>query len=73
MVPRPDEVPDDVRDALALRSAQLSPAALQEVFACARRLAAAAADTQQRLDDATRELLERYTEDPARCLPDARP
>jgi hypothetical protein len=73
MAPRPDEVPDDVRDALALRSAELTPGTLQEVFACARRLAAAAAVTQQRLDEATRELLERYTEDPARCLRAPRP
>jgi hypothetical protein len=35
-----------------------------------RLLVAAAAATQQRLDEITRELVERYTEDPARCLPD---
>ena len=73
MAPRPDEVPDDVRDALALRSAELTPGTLQEVFACVRRIGAAAATTQQRLDETTRELLVRYTADPARCLPDPRP
>jgi hypothetical protein len=73
VVPRPEEAPDDVRDALALRTVPLTADTLQEVFTCARRLSAAAATTQQRLDETTRELLERYTEDPARCLPDARP
>jgi hypothetical protein len=73
VAPRPEEVPDDVRDALALRSAPLDQGTLEEVFACARRLAATAAATQQRLDETTHELLERYTEDPARCLRAPRP
>jgi hypothetical protein len=73
VVARPDELPQDVRDALALRSAPLAPGTLQQVFASVRGLAAAAAATQQRLDETTRELVDRYTEDPARCLPDPRP
>ena len=70
VVARPDELPQDVRDALALRSAPLAPGTLEQVFVSVRLLAAAAAATQQRLDEITRELVERYTEDPARCLPD---
>jgi hypothetical protein len=73
VVARPDELPQDVRDALALRSAPLAPGTLEQVFASVRGLAAAAAATQQRLDETTRELVDRYTEDPARCLPDPRP
>ena len=73
LVARPDELPQDVCDALALRSAPLAPGTLEQVFASVRRLGAAAAATQQRLDETTRELVERYTEDPARCLPDPRP
>ena len=72
VVARPDELPQDVRDALALRSAPLAPGTLEQVFVSVRLLAAAAAATQQRLDEITRELVERYTEDPARCLPDPR-
>ena len=72
VVARPDELPQDVRDALALRSAPLAPGALEQVFASVRLLATATAATQQRLDETTRELVERYTEDPARCLPDPR-
>jgi hypothetical protein len=73
VVARPDELPQDVRDALALRSAPLAPGTLEQVFASVRGLAVAAAATQQRLDETTRELVDRYTEDPARCLPDPRP
>jgi hypothetical protein len=73
VVARPDELPQDVRDALALRSAPLAPGTLEQVFAGVRGLAVAAAATQQRLDETTRELVERYTEDPACCLPDPRP
>ena len=72
VVARPDELPQDVRDALALRSAPLAPGTLEQVFASVRLLTTAAAATQQRLDEITRELVERYTEDPARCLPDPR-
>jgi len=73
VVARPDELPQDVRDALALRSAPLAPGTLEQVFAGVRRLAVAAASTQQRLDETTRELVERYIQDPACCLPDPRP
>jgi hypothetical protein len=73
VAPRPDELPQNVRDALALRSAPLGPGTLEQVFAGVRRLGAAAAATQQRLDEVTRELVDRYTEDPARCLPAPRP
>jgi hypothetical protein len=73
VVARPDELPQDVRDALALRSAPLAPGTLEQVFAGVRGLAVAAAATQQRLDETTRELVERYTEDPACCLPDPHP
>jgi hypothetical protein len=73
VVARPDELPQDVRDALALRSAPLAPGTLEQVFAGVRGLAVAAAATQQRLDETTRELVERYTEDPACCLSDPRP
>lgn len=72
VVARPDELPQDVRDALALRSAPLAPGTLEQVFASVRLLATATAATQQRLDETTRELVERYTVDPARCLPDPR-
>jgi hypothetical protein len=72
MAPRPGEVPDDVRDALTLRPASLSPETLQRLADSVRALGRSAEETQQRLDETTRELVERYTEDPARCLSAAR-
>jgi hypothetical protein len=71
MTSRPGELPDDVRDALTLRSPSLSPQTLQRLAESVRALARSADQTQQRLDETTRELVDRYTEDPARCLPAA--
>lgn len=68
VVPRPDELPDDVRAALAGHTAALPSETLLGLAACARALAATSAVIQRQLDDATRELVEHYTEDPARCL-----
>ena len=68
VAPRPDELPDDVRQALAGHTATLRPETLLRLAASVRVLAASAAATQQHLDDATRELVERYTEEPTRCL-----
>jgi hypothetical protein len=67
----PGELPDDVRDALA--SAGLPPGTLRAAVGCVRALEASVAATQQRLDEATRELVARYTADPALCLPQPRP
>jgi hypothetical protein len=69
MAPRPGELPDDVRDALTLRSAPVSPETLQRLADSVRALGRSADQTQHRLDQTTRELVERYSEDPARCLP----
>jgi hypothetical protein len=71
MAPEPGELPDDVREALTQHSASLTPETLQRLVACVRSLGRAADETQQRLDETTRELVERYTEDPSRCLPAA--
>jgi hypothetical protein len=71
MAPRPGEVPDDVRDALALQSVSLTPQTLEHLAACVRSLGRSTDETQRRLDETTRELVERYTEDPTRCLPAA--
>jgi hypothetical protein len=68
-----DELPGDVRAALSGHTPALTPATLQQLAACARTLAASVAVGQQRLDEATREVVERYTEDPARCLAAAVP
>lgn len=68
MAPRPGEVPDDVREALALRSASLSPGTLQLLAASVRALGSSADEAQRLLDETTSELVGRYTEDPARCL-----
>jgi hypothetical protein len=68
VVAAPGELPEDVRAALAGHTATLAPETLLQLAACARALAASVAVGQQRLDDATRELVERYTEDPRRCL-----
>jgi hypothetical protein len=72
MVPAPGELPDDVRDALGLPAQGVPSGTLQHLAACARSLGAAADAAQARLDEATRELVERYTDDPARCLPAVR-
>jgi hypothetical protein len=69
MAPLPGELPDDVRDALTLRSSSLTPETLQRLADAVRALGRSTDDTQQRLDEATRKLVERYTEDPAGCLP----
>jgi hypothetical protein len=71
--PRPGELPDDVRDAITLRSAPLDQGTLHRLAACAHLLGPSAALVQQRLHATTRELVDRYAEDPARCLPAARP
>jgi hypothetical protein len=68
VVAGPGELPEDVRTALAGHATTLAPETLLQLAASARTLAASVAVGQQRLDDATRELVERYTEDPARCL-----
>jgi len=68
-----DDLPEDVRAALAGHTPALTPATLLQLGASARTLAASVAMGQQRLDDATRELVARYTEDPARCLAAAIP
>jgi hypothetical protein len=67
----PGELPDDVRDALA--SAGLAPDTLRAAFDCVRALERSVTATQQRLDEATRELVARYTTDPSLCLPEPRP
>jgi len=73
MAPRPGELPDDVRDALALPAASLSPQTLEHLADCVRSLGRLTDETQRRLGETTRELVERYTEDPTRCLPAAGP
>lgn len=69
MAPGPGELPDDVCDALTLRSSSLPPDTLQRLADAVRALGRSTDETQQRLDEATRELVERYTEDPGGCLP----
>ena len=69
MTPRPGEVPDDVCDALTLPSAALAPETLQRLADTVRALGRSADGTQQLLDETTRGLVERYTEDPRSCLP----
>ena len=73
VVPRPGELPDDVRQALTGHPEALCADALLRLAASARVLAATADATQERLDDATRELVARYTEEPTRCLVPVRP
>lgn len=68
VVAGPQEVPCRVRDALALEAAAVGPELLGDLAASARSLGASASGRQQQLDAATRELVERYTQDPARCL-----
>ena len=72
MEPAPGELPDDVRDALGPPAGGLTSETLQHLAACVRSLGAAADAAQAGLDDATRELVERYIHDPSRCLPAVR-
>lgn len=67
------EVPDAVRDALALHLPSVGTDLLGELTASARDLGHRTSDHQHELDNATRELVERYTADPARCLTSTQP
>jgi hypothetical protein len=69
VAPVAGELPDAVREALALHTPALSLEVLHQLAACVRSLGWAVDDTQRRLDEATRELVARYRQDPAGCLP----
>ncbi|WP_460444962.1 hypothetical protein [Angustibacter aerolatus] len=63
------EVPASVRAALEAVPDVLGPELLADLAGSARILQSRAREVQAELDAATRELVARYTVDPARCLP----
>jgi hypothetical protein len=69
VAPVAGELPDAVREALVRHTPALSLDVLQQLAACVRSLGGAVDDTQRRLDEATRELVARYSQHPAGCLP----